>query len=191
VAMVADIAFRCVRLNGYLGRKAAQETQGVVLIDEVDMHLHPAWQQRVIGTLRQAFPKIQFIVTTHSPQVLTSVDASCIRMLRQETDPDTGKQETAVIPVTLQTKGVVSSDLLAQIMDVDPIPDVPEARMLSTYHALIQQNLHMEIEGRKMRTQLDAHFGTTHPVMRECDRMIRLQLFKQKLPVQPKKVGNA
>lgn len=183
VAMVADIAFRCVRLNGYLGRKAAQETQGIVLIDEVDQHLHPAWQQRVIGTLRQAFPKIQFIITTHSPQVLTSVDASCIRLLRQETDLDTGKQQTVVEAITVQTKGVASSDLLAQIMSVDPIPDVPEAGMLSQYHALIEQNLHESTEGHALRTQLDAHFGANHPVMLECKRMIRLQGFKQKLPL--------
>ena len=183
VAMVADIAFRCVRLNGYLGRQAAQQTQGIVLIDEVDIHLHPAWQQRVIDTLRQAFPQIQFIITTHSPQVLTSVDASCIRLLRQETDPDTGKQQTVVVPVTLQTKGVASSDLLAQIMGVDPIPDVPEAQSLSAYHALIEQNLHEGTEGHVLRTQLDAHFGADHPVMLECNRMIRLQGLKQKLPL--------
>lgn len=52
------------------------ETKGVVLIDEVDMFLHPTWQQAVLlASLQQAFPKLQFIVTTHSPQVLTTTVA--------------------------------------------------------------------------------------------------------------------
>jgi predicted ATP-binding protein involved in virulence len=115
--------------------------------------------------------------------VLTSVDSSCIRLLRQEADPETGKQRTVLERVDLQTRGVASSDLLAQIMGVDPIPDVPEARILSEYHALIQQNLHEGTEGNVLRKSLEAHFGIDHPVMRECDRMIRLQAFKQKLPL--------
>ena len=62
-------------------------------------------------------------------------------------------------------------------------PDVPEARKLSAYHALIQQNLHASDAGQQLRAELDAHFLPSHPVMHECDRMIRLQAFKQKLPV--------
>ena len=85
--------------------------------------------------------------------------------------------------IQTQTRGVSSADLLAQIMGVDPIPNVPEARMLSEFHALIQQNLHEGEQGNALRTQLEAHFGINHPAMRECDRMIRLQAFKQKLPL--------
>ena len=182
LALVGDIAYRCYKLNAHLGEAAPRRTHGIVMIDEVDMHLHPGWQQTVLTDLTKAFPKLQFIVTTHSPQVLTSVDASCIRLLRQEVDPETGVQQTVAAPVTLQTKGVASSDLLAQIMGVDPIPDVPEARVLSEYHALIQQNLHEGEHGSALRGQLETHFGPDHLAMRECDRMIRLQAFKQKLP---------
>jgi predicted ATP-binding protein involved in virulence len=182
LALVGDIAYRCYKLNAHLGEEAPQRTHGIVMIDEVDMHLHPAWQQTVLIDLMTAFPKLQFIVTTHSPQVLTSVDATCIRLLQQETDPDTGKQQTVIAHVALQTKGVASSDLLAQIMDVDPIPDVPEAKELSEYQALIEQNLHESSDGTTLRAQLEAHFGKSHPVMHECDRLIRLQAFKQKLP---------
>lgn len=183
LALVGDIAYRCYKLNAHQGEAAPRRTHGVVLIDEVDMHLHPGWQQTVLTDLAAAFPNLQFIVTTHSPQVLTSVDSSCIRLLSQEADPESGKQRTVIELVALQTRGVASSDLLAQIMGVDPIPDVPEARMLSEYHALIQQNLHEGAEGDALRTKLEAHFGIDHPVMRECDRMIRLQAFKQKLPL--------
>ncbi|OQW43152.1 MAG: ATP-binding protein [Proteobacteria bacterium SG_bin4] len=182
IGMVADIAFRATKLNPQLGARAALETPGIVLIDEVDMHLHPEWQQVVLQSLITAFPSLQFIVTTHSPQVLTSIDASCIRLLRQEVDPET-KSKISVVKIQTQTKGVSSADLLAQIMGVDPIPDVPEARMLSEFHALIQQNLHESEQGNALRTRLEAHFGINHPAMRECDRMIRLQAFKQKLPL--------
>ena len=184
IATVGDIAFRAVQLNAHLGARAALETSGIVLIDEVDMHLHPSWQQVILKGLREAFPRLQLIVTTHSPQVLTSVDASCIRLLRQEATPETGKQRTVSKQVKMQTRGVASSDVLARIMGVDPIPDIPEAWMLSEYHALIQQNLHEGTEGQDLRAKLNAHFGTTHPVVLECDRMIRLQAIKQKLPLQ-------
>ena len=73
LAMVADIAVRCATLNPHLQDKAAEETPGVVLIDEVDLHLHPKWQRRVIGDLLKAFPKIQFVGTTHSPFVIQSL----------------------------------------------------------------------------------------------------------------------
>lgn len=182
LAMVGDIAYRCIKLNPHLAIEAARETEGIVLIDEIEMHLHPGWQQLVLGQLQAAFPKIQFVVTTHSPQVLTSVDASCIRKLRQIHN-EQGQSEIVVEHVTQQTKGVASSDLMAEIMGVDPIPDLPEARDLSAYHALIQQNLHQGSEGSRLRAALEQHFGAEHPVMRDCERMIRLQAFKQKLPL--------
>ncbi len=190
IGMVADIAFRATKLNGHLGANAAAQTPGIVLIDEVDMHLHPEWQQVVLQNLTRAFPAVQFIVTTHSPQVLTSVDASCIRALRQTTDPETSAITSVAASVTLQTRGVSSADLLAQIMGVDPVPDVPEARRLSDYQALIQQNQHESDDSQALRAQLVKHFGVDHPVMRECDRLIRLQGFKQRLPrISPEAEG--
>jgi predicted ATP-binding protein involved in virulence len=65
--LVAELAFRCVILNGFKGEKAVKETEGIVLIDELDMHLHPNWQMHVVKDLKNAFPSIQFIVTSHSP----------------------------------------------------------------------------------------------------------------------------
>jgi predicted ATP-binding protein involved in virulence len=188
IGIVADIAFRATKLNPQLGAEASSKTPGIVLIDEIDMHLHPAWQQVVLGQLQAAFPKIQFVVTTHSPQVLTSVDASCIRKLRQ-VQHEQGQSEIVVEHVTQQTKGVASSDLLAEIMGVDPIPDLSEAKDLSAYHALIQQNLHQGSEGLRLRAALEQHFSAEHHVIRDCERMIRLQAFKQKLPL-PEFKGN-
>ncbi len=79
LSMVADLAYRMVRLNPHLGERAVVDTPGLVLIDEIDMHLHPLWQQTVLLDLQKAFPLVQFVVTTHSPQVLGSVPADSIR----------------------------------------------------------------------------------------------------------------
>jgi predicted ATP-binding protein involved in virulence len=89
------------------------------MIDEVDMHLHPLWQQRVLKQLRDAFPKVQFIVTTHSPQVLTSIDASCVRLLKEEADPETGERRGRSEEDRPTNEGVASSDILLEIMSVN------------------------------------------------------------------------
>ncbi len=73
VAMAADIAIRCATLNPQLQENAARDTPGIVLIDEVDLHLHPRWQRRVVDDLLRAFPKIQFFGTTHSPFIIQSL----------------------------------------------------------------------------------------------------------------------
>ena len=189
LALVGDIAYRCYKLNTHHGEQAALLTHGIVMIDEIDMHLHPEWQQTVLPDLQQAFPNIQFIVTTHSPQVLSSIPKHCIRRLDWETDEDSGRKRMVVNTIAQQTMGVASSDVLANVMGIDPVPDVAPARQLSRYLALIQQNLHEQPAGQALRQELDAHFGIDHPKMLECDRLIRLQAFKRTLP--QRETGNA
>ncbi|MBP6721756.1 MAG: AAA family ATPase [Bacteroidia bacterium] len=75
VALVGTIAWRCVRLNPHLGKNAAKESPGIILIDELDLHLHPNWQKRIVGDLKRTFPNIQFICTTHSPFIVQSLEA--------------------------------------------------------------------------------------------------------------------
>ncbi len=182
IGLVADIAYRAVRLNSRFGQEAPKQTPGLVLIDEVDMHLHPEWQQIVLTSLTKAFPALQFIVTTHSPQVLTTVPAKSIRILDTEWDEETGCNNIVVRLESQETLGMASSDVMAETMGTDPVPDVEQARQLSRYKALIQQNLHDKDQGRELRLQLDQHFGHQHPLMLECDRLIRLQEFKRQLP---------
>ncbi|BDD10425.1 hypothetical protein FUAX_28570 [Fulvitalea axinellae] len=79
-AMVGDIAYRCAVLNAHLEERCLEDTPGVVLIDEIEMHLHPSWQQRVVNDLARTFPKIQFVITTHSPIVLGGAKANVIRL---------------------------------------------------------------------------------------------------------------
>ncbi|OGB70272.1 MAG: hypothetical protein A2486_05250 [Burkholderiales bacterium RIFOXYC12_FULL_65_23] len=73
VAMAADLAIKAAMLNPQLAEKALEMTPGVVLIDELDLHLHPKWQRRIIADLRRTFPLIQFICTTHSPFLVQSL----------------------------------------------------------------------------------------------------------------------
>lgn len=73
IGMVADIAYRCVTLNPQFEVEAAKKTPGIVLIDEIELHLHPKWQRRVVEDLKRTFPEIQFIVTTHSPFIIQSL----------------------------------------------------------------------------------------------------------------------
>jgi predicted ATP-binding protein involved in virulence len=73
IGMVADIAYRCVTLNPQFEANAARLTPGIVLIDEIELHLHPQWQARAIEDIRRTFPNIQFIVTTHSPFIIQSL----------------------------------------------------------------------------------------------------------------------
>ena len=187
LGLVMDLARRMAQANSALGPDGMQivnplDLPAIALIDEVDLHLHPNWQQVILADLQRTFPGTQFIVTTHSPQVLTSVNSACIRSLVYETDPDSDEIRTVVRGISQQTKGVASSDLLAEIMGVDPIPAIKESRWVSDYHALIQQNLHLAPDGLTLRHQLEEHFGARHPVLQECDRMIRLQSYKARMP---------
>ena len=81
IALVADIARRSIMLNGFDGAKAPARVEGIVLIDELDLHLHPMWQRTALDGLRRAFPRLQFVITTHSPQVLSSAENRQVRHL--------------------------------------------------------------------------------------------------------------
>lgn len=77
VNIVIDIAFRCALLNyGIFGSDTCKKTIGTVLIDEIDLHLHPTLQSKVLRGLKNAFPRIQFIVTTHAPMVMSGVQTN-------------------------------------------------------------------------------------------------------------------
>jgi predicted ATP-binding protein involved in virulence len=172
-ALVADVAHRCARLNPQL-EDAAKETAGILIIDEVDLHLHPEWQQRIVEMLRSAFPKLQLIFSTHSPQVLSSVYAKQIRVVRVVDG------EASIKQPTFQTRGVVSADILAAIMGVDPVPKVEEAEWLSEYRAFIEQGQFGSDKALALRHKLISHFGEQHPLMLDCNRLIRFTQFKLK-----------
>jgi predicted ATP-binding protein involved in virulence len=113
LAIAADIAWRAARLNPHYEGRAAELAQGVVLIDEIDLHLHPAWQRRVVEDLRRAFPRIQFVATTHSPQVISTVEPEAIRILKL----------SGGVGRVFHTRGRDSNALLREVMGTPERPD--------------------------------------------------------------------
>jgi predicted ATP-binding protein involved in virulence len=172
LAMAADMAFRCSQLNPELGENVANETPGIVLIDEIDMHLHPEWQQTVITRLMVVFPKLQFIVSTHSSEVISTVSNKHIRIVKNG----------EVLTPTKQTAAVSSDQILAEVMDVHPIwPNHQAAQWLQRYQALVSQGLQEGPEGMGLREKLTGHFGHESIQLLECDRLIRLQAFRSRV----------
>ena len=170
VAMVADLAYRCVKLNPHLGAEATIKTHGIVMIDEVDMFLHPSWQQSVLGSLQEAFPKIQFIVTTHSPQVLSTVPKECIRVLGTNAE---GKN-IAATPLAA-SYGEPSNDVLQAIMHVDPQPPVPEKRLLDELTSLVDQGEYQSSRATELLAELRQKLNDQHPQILKIERSIRRQ----------------
>ena len=87
------------------------ETPGIVCIDEIELHLHPAWQRRILKSLMATFPACQFIVATHSPQVLAGVEARHIRLL------EPGENGVRKVSQPLASKGRDSNYVLKGILD--------------------------------------------------------------------------
>ena len=74
IKIVTDIATKMCILNPYLGKDTLKKTPGVVVIDELDLSLHPTWQRRIVRILKELFPKVQFICATHSPFIIQSLE---------------------------------------------------------------------------------------------------------------------
>lgn len=123
VALVADIAWRASVLNPHYGSNAHQLTEGIVLIDELDLHLHPAWQRSIVADLRRTFPKIQFIVTTHSPQIVASVNRDQVRLL----------DRNQLVSGKPYVEGRDSSELLEDVFGVPARPDGVKAEIKEVY----------------------------------------------------------
>ncbi|MCB0650821.1 MAG: AAA family ATPase [Saprospiraceae bacterium] len=86
-ALVSDLAMRLITANpklkgmsGVTDNNPLLQGKGIVLIDEIDLHLHPKWQSKILPKLMDLFPKVQFIITTHSPIVLQGVNGIIYRL---------------------------------------------------------------------------------------------------------------
>ena len=157
LAMVADIARRACLLNPHLGENVLLETPGIVLIDERDLHLHPKWQRRIIGDLRRVFPRIQFICTTHSPQLIGECKPEEIIMLDE---PDTEHPG--------QSYGMDSNWILRHVMgSVDRDPDVA-AKLDAIFEAI--EDAHFE-KAEQAVSELRVEIGD-HPELVEAEALI-------------------
>jgi len=153
LAMVADIAYRAAVLNPQHGAEAARATSGVVLIDEIDLHLHPKWQRRVVDDLRRTFPRIQFIATTHSPFIVQSLRPGELINLD-------GENQAAYADKSIE-------DIAEQVMDVE-VPQRSERyqEMMAAakeYYRVLQSGKHAppdQVEALKRRLdELSAPFS--------------------------------
>lgn len=152
LALVMDLARRMAQANPHLGDKAL-ESEAIVLIDEVDLHLHPFWQQHVLVDLMTTFPNTQFIVTTHSPQVLTTVKPTHIVQLQRKQGKVIAK------PTDSYSYGAKSGKVLTRIMGVDERPPNEFTRILNDYYQLIENNLGESEAALKLRQQLNELSG--------------------------------
>ncbi|MBX8520023.1 AAA family ATPase [Pseudomonas cichorii] len=130
IALIADIARRMCILNPHMGKDVLTNTNGIVIIDELDIHLHPAWQRNIAPTLKKAFPKVQFIATSHSPQIIGSLQPEEVILLHD------GKGSN---PRT--TYGMDSSSVLEEIMGVTQRAPEIEKLLNQLFSTLEDNNL--------------------------------------------------
>ncbi|MYD26022.1 MAG: AAA family ATPase [Gemmatimonadetes bacterium] len=109
LTLVLDLARRLSQANPSLD-DPLREGHAIILIDEIDLHLHPKWQRQIVHKLTETFPLCQFIATTHSPQVIGEVPHECIQIIAEDGE----------VYSPTYSFGVDSSRVLEEIMDADP-----------------------------------------------------------------------
>ena len=175
IDIVVDLAFRCSLLNrgvpGF-GRDVCRKTRGVVLIDEVDMHLHPGLQLKVLPCLKAAFPGLQFIATTHAPMVMTAVDSTeenAVLYLKY-----TASAGYSVEPV--RTYGLDISSVNKFVLRL-PVRDAAVDGQLDTLFRLIDSG--KEEKARQLLAEMRNQFGSDLPELSRAGAMLDFYLGKK------------
>jgi predicted ATP-binding protein involved in virulence len=138
----------------------------VVLIDEIELHLHPSWQRRVLGDLTRTFPNCQFIVTTHSPQVLSEVPNEAVIVVKdfqcyRPAAPTEGRDANAILSEVFD----VPARPAATVAELDAISDLLDSRRYEEAHARLDR-LAAKITERDPEVQ---GFRTTLDVVERLD----------------------
>ncbi len=165
LALVLDFARRLAQANPNWPNPL--EAPGILLIDEIELHLHPRWQQQVIPALRAAFPNTQLIVSTHSPAVLTTVRREHIKLLGAD-------HQFEQIPNDVGTYGADNSRVLAEVFGADSRPgNIETVKKLRDYLQLIEKRQHDTEEASNLRIELEAALGTSDPDLFRADLRIK------------------
>ena len=174
LAVAADLARRMAQGNAHLDDPLASEA--IVLIDEVELHLHPSWQQRVLTALARTFPNTQFIVSTHSPQVLTT--------LRPEQIVKLSREDGRIVAgrATEPTYGAEAGDVLDVVMGVDERPPNEFAETLKRYMRLIGDDKGESEKAKKLRGDLE-RWSPQDPALGTADLEIRRRKLFTKMGV--------
>lgn len=153
-SMIGDLAYRCAILNPQLGVSCLADAEGVVLIDEIEMHLHPSWQLKIIDALERTFPKIQFIISTHSPIILSGAsNAHVIRLNANDTNIDNQQ---------IHTSGRKLEHILYQEQNVNPRKPETQATIDQFYRYLKNRDT-LEQAEQILHSFFIDQFGETDP----------------------------
>lgn len=165
LALAADIAWQMAREHEPPDRRSPL-SEAVVVIDEVELHLHPRWQQRILPDLMNTFPNAQFVVSTHSPQVLSTIQPQHVVELSEENG------NILVDGAASATYGAEAGDVLTSVMGVEPRPDNRFARELGRYRRLIAEDCGETEEAHRIRRTLE-YLSPQDPALDDADLEIR------------------
>ena len=143
-----------------LGAEAALRTAGIVMIDELDLHLHPEWQKRIANDLRKAFPCVQFIVTTHAPLVIGSIKDAKIFSVKENEAFDFPLQYGKDANYILNELGTTEMDAVVK-------------ETLNDYFIQIETGRGKTAEALALRDQLEKLLGKDHTELQRADMMLR------------------
>lgn len=163
IKLLLDLSCRAAYLNPQLGQ-LANEAPGLVLIDEIDLHLHPGLQRRIIPLLQKAFPNVQFIITTHSPQVVASVSNDSVWLLKNN-KLERNKH---------LTYGSDTNSILTELYDVREYPDETVEKM-ENYYRILRSDEWNSTKAKALRSELEEMFGLNYPGLYEADDIIALK----------------
>ena len=127
LAMAGDLARRMAIANPAMADPLQGEA--VVLIDEIDLHLHPEWQRRIIAALTKTFPKCQFLLSTHSPPILGHLDSKSIWILQRTKSGISAKRPD-------DAYGQTTDRILEDIMGVPPRPKEVQNTLNKLFRAI-------------------------------------------------------
>ena len=163
ISLIADIAYRMAVLNPQLYDSVIKETDGVVIIDEVDLHLHPKWQKQILNDLMEIFPKVQFIVSTHAPEVISSVQNNSIVLLK-------GREESAYI--LDGTYGKDANTILKEVMKSPTRPDGIKSKFNEFYKYLDNGDFD---KAETVINELENKLGTNDSDLNACIMELKLE----------------
>jgi len=130
ISLVADIAYNLSLAKDFMVDDNFLNSPGVVLIDEIENHLHPDWQRKIIPLLTEVFPKIQYFITTHSPQVIGSIKSEYIYQL----------DDFEISKINFRTMGEDTNSLLKYIFNSTE-RDPKYVQLIDKIDELIEQNV--------------------------------------------------
>lgn len=155
LALFGDLARRLAMANPNMSDPS--EGEGVALIDEIELHLHPSWQYEILPSLLRTFPNLQFFVTTHSAPVVSSIPTESIYTVHSG--------EIFQLRQSIKTQGKDVNSLLAELFGASFAAASQERDDLNRYAAMLDEGNALSDEGESLYQRLLSYFGTTDPVM--------------------------